>query len=456
MYFYYILDMFASAPKEVSSLYNPINFQSSISGEDPITSSEAKNLFAAKNSSNVFTNIQSFNNPVALNSGLLVDGTSISNSTLLLKLNTEQVITQNPALSGTNALVASTFSGTLTANGNSVSKDVACDNLTIRAGKTIIQPTVSTAWNSLQRTRITDLEISGTLKLPAGATVEGITTYSDDLVLTGNSVIVQTNSATETNSLGNTNFNGTLVNVASSINQTNASATSALKNLTVVGACVLPTITSPSIDSLNSSITTLTTSLAGKANINGSMELQSNLSTSTNYFMDWHARNSTVDFDCRLQVQDAQIANSTTNGTSALQFTGSNFNCNSSLSVSGNISGTTITAITARLAALEGNRPSTAGFLLTWGNSSTQRRQSYPIVSSSAFYAPLVSSNCVIANAGFNLILYEGDAYTGSITYLDNTNGTQPLTLNNIAHRTYRAIEVFYKGVSINLPNAPL
>jgi hypothetical protein len=296
------------------------------------------------------------------------------------------------------------------------------------------------------------LEISGTLKLPSGATVEGITTYSDDLVLTGNSVIVQTNSTTETNSLGNTNFNGTIVNLASSINQTNASATSALKNLTVVGACVLPTITSPSIDSLNSSITTLTTSLAGKANLNGAMELTS--TPTVNYFIDWHARNSTTDFDCRLQVLDAQTPN--TNGTSTLQFTGSNLNLNSNLSVSGNITGTTITALLARISALEGIRPSTAGFLLTWESSSTQRRQSYPIVSSSAFYGPIISANTVIANAGFNLILYEGDAYTGGITYLDNTNGTQPLTLNNIAHRTYRAIEVFYKGVSVNLPNPPL
>jgi hypothetical protein len=295
---------------------------------------------------------------------LLIDGTTITN-TNLLKLNAaEQVISQNPALSGTNTLVRTTFSGTLTANGNTVVKDITADNLTIRAGKTIIQPTVSAAWNSLQKTRITDLEISGTLKLPSGATVEGITTYRDDLVLTRNSIIVQTNSATETNSLGNTNFNGTIVNLASSINQTNASATSALKNLTVVGTCVLPTMTSPSIDSLNSSITTLTTSLAGKANLNGSMELTPN--GAVNYFIDWHARNSNSDFDCRFQVQDAQAPNTT--GTSGLQFQGSSLNLLSNLSVSGNITGTTITSLLARISALEGIRPSTAGFLPKEGN----------------------------------------------------------------------------------------
>jgi hypothetical protein len=86
MYFYYILDMFAPVPKEQSSLYNPINFQSSISGEDPITSSEAKAIFASKNGNNIFTAIQSFNSPVALNSGILVDGLSIFNSNIL-KLN---------------------------------------------------------------------------------------------------------------------------------------------------------------------------------------------------------------------------------------------------------------------------------------------------------------------------------------------------------------------------------
>jgi hypothetical protein len=128
--------MSAPPPKEFSSLYNPINFANSISGKDPITSSEANNLFASKNGNNLFTAIQSFNSPVALNSGLLVDGTTITN-TNLLKLNTEQVITQNPALSGTNTLVASTFSGNLTANSNTVVKDITSDNLTIRAGKQV-------------------------------------------------------------------------------------------------------------------------------------------------------------------------------------------------------------------------------------------------------------------------------------------------------------------------------
>jgi hypothetical protein len=103
--------MFAPPPKEQSTLYNPVNFANSITGEDNITSSEAKNLFASKNGNDLFTAIQSFNSPVALNSGLLVDGTTISN-TNLLKLNTEQVITQNPALSGTNTLVASRLSRT--------------------------------------------------------------------------------------------------------------------------------------------------------------------------------------------------------------------------------------------------------------------------------------------------------------------------------------------------------
>jgi hypothetical protein len=78
--------MFAPAPKEKSNFYNPVNFSSSILGEDPITSSEAKSLFVSKNGSNIFTNVQSFNSPVALNQGLSIDGTSISN-TNLLKLN---------------------------------------------------------------------------------------------------------------------------------------------------------------------------------------------------------------------------------------------------------------------------------------------------------------------------------------------------------------------------------
>jgi hypothetical protein len=135
-----------------------------------------------------------------------------------------------------------------------------------------------------------------------------------------------------------------------------------------------------------------------------------------------------------------------------------NLDGNANLSVVGNITGPTITSLTARIAALEAAvlRPSTAGYLLTWGNSSTQRRQSYPIVSSSAFYAPLVSANTAIVNQGFYIILYEGDAYTGGITYLDNTNGTAPLVMNTVLHRTYRAIEVFYKGIAVNLPNAPL
>jgi hypothetical protein len=395
------------------------------------------------------------------------------------------------------------------------------------------------------------LEISGTLKLPSGATVEGITTYSDDLVLTGNSVIVQTNSATETNSLGNTNFNGTLVNLASSINQTNASATSALKNLTVVGTCVFPTITSPSIETLTNSITALSDQ---KANLVGNMELQS--TSTTNYYMDWHSKNSNSDYDCRIAVDDALVPNTT--GTSGLRFIGSNLNLSSNLSVSGNITGPTISAIntsietklnafnpvltggclitpsgggggvfsssdtanretglyfrmfqgiknraffviggtknqyewrrdtttlmnldgnanlsvvgnitsptitslTERLVALEGQsviQPSIAGWGHTWGNSDTQRRQSHPIVSTTAFYGPLNSQNTTTVNPGLRIILYPSNSFTGVQNNIDNTEGTSPLSFFYFNHITFRSVQVYYKNVLVDLPNnAPL
>jgi hypothetical protein len=450
--------MFAPAPKEQSSLYNPINFQSSISGEDPITSSEAKNLFASKNGSNVFTNIQSFNSPVALNSGLLVDGTNITN-TNLLKLNAaEQVITQDPALSGTNTLVASSFSGTLTANGNTVSKDVACDNLTIRAGKTIIQPTVSAAWNSLQKTRITDLEISGTLKLPTGATVEGITTYSDDLVLLGNSVIVQTNSATETNSLGNTNFNGTIVNFASSINQTNASAISALKNLTVVGNCVLPVFTSPTITSIN-------TTIATKSNSSNPV-ISDCLTTSWGSGGGVFSSSDTANRETGLYVRMFQAVNSLalfTMGGTNNRFewrkdttTLMNLDGNANLNVVGDITGPTISSLTARLAALEGQailQPSIAGWGHTWGNSDTQRRQSYPFITTTEFYGPLYSQNTITVNPGFRLVLYSSNSFVGVQNNINNTTGTTPLSLFHFAPITFKSVQVYYKNVLVDLPN---
>jgi hypothetical protein len=303
--------MFAPAPKEVSSLYNPINFANSM-GEDPITSSEAKDLFAKKDRTNIFTSPQ-------------------------------------------------TFSANLT--------------------------------------------------------------------------------------------------VASSIEQTNASATSALKNLTVVGNCVLPVFTSPSLTAINTNINTKLNA-SNPVLTNGCLVVPSGASGGV--YVSTDTANKDTGLYVRLLQTVSSLALFIMGGTNNRfewrkeTTTLMNLDGNANLNVVGNITGPTIAALTARLAALEAIRPSTAGYLLTWGNSSTQRRQSYPIVSSSAFYAPLVSSNTAIINQGFYCILYEGDQYTGGITHLDNTLGTAPLIFNTVLHRTYRAIEVFYKGEVINLPNAPL
>ena len=76
-------------------------------------------------------------------------------------------------------------------------------------GVKIVQSTgSSTAYNYFQNKNVTNLNVTGTLTIPSGTTINGAT-YNSDIVLTDPATINQ--SGTEINNLNSTNFTGNVV-----------------------------------------------------------------------------------------------------------------------------------------------------------------------------------------------------------------------------------------------------
>jgi hypothetical protein len=198
----------------------------------------------------------------------------------------------------------------------------------------------------------------------------------------------------------------------------------------------------------SSSITTINnqiSSLQNTKNYSGNMELFS--SASVNFYIDYHAKKSNSDYDLRMQIDDAGVPNTT--GSSNLRITGAGLIIQGNLSVTGSIAGPTTTNIYNRLSILKA--PLCAGYLLSLGSSSS-RRVSSPITTTSAFYGPLVVSNLLTINPGFRLLIYTLDSFAGTATTIDNTTGTLILSLS-LSAITVKSIQVFYKNVAVQFPN---
>ena len=292
-------------PTEISNIYNPNNFSEIVNEAEGLSESEAKALFAQKNRNNVFTETQIFNSSLQLNDNFIVNNQSITPSTLLTLNNPDldKIINQN-TVSGTNNLV------------DTVTEDLNTKNITVTSNKVITQqaPTSGDNWNLLQKTQISDLEVLNSLVIPSDITIEG-STHTEDLVLNSNASIQQVNN-NETNTLGATDFYGTIVKFNGDIEQINAGSTSSLKNLTVSGDCILPTA----------------------SELNGpTLRRYMNLKSGDTYgfYIDYNTHLSTNDFDVRLAFDNVT---QTTAGKGRLV-------CSGNFHVSENITGPTIDTI---------------------------------------------------------------------------------------------------------------
>lgn len=134
------------------------------------------------------------------NSTAIFNGqTNFNNTVTLTNTNFTQTQTGeiNQSGTGTNDLKDTNINGFLvvgsniTQNGGSTSlKDITCDNLTMRSGKSITQ-SGNTVSNTLAGTTTTkDLIILDSVVFPPNVTVPGTTT-TDDIIMDGSSVIIQ-------------------------------------------------------------------------------------------------------------------------------------------------------------------------------------------------------------------------------------------------------------------------
>lgn len=161
------------------------------------------------------------------------------------------LINQSSSLLGINQLSSTNFINNITqSSGSSQFNDCQIANITQPNG--VIIQNSTTNWNLLKKTQITNLEVLSSLVLPPNITIAG-SSYTSDLIL-NNATIQQINSY-GINTFQSTDFYNGNVRFSNNISMIGGSlTTSLLKNLTVVGTCVLESITSPTITSILSSI----------------------------------------------------------------------------------------------------------------------------------------------------------------------------------------------------------
>jgi hypothetical protein len=132
------------------------------------------------NSTSTFNGVSNFNNTI-----------NVTNKNIV-QTQTGEI---NQSGTGTNDFKDSNVNGFLvvgsniTQNGGSTSlKDVTCDTLTLRSGKSIIQS--GTTSNSLSDTTVSNLIITTSVTFPSNVTVPGTTT-TDDIIMLEDSIIDQ-------------------------------------------------------------------------------------------------------------------------------------------------------------------------------------------------------------------------------------------------------------------------
>jgi len=178
------------------------------------------------NSTSTFNGVSNFNNTI-----------NVTNKNIV-QTQTGEI---NQSGTGTNDFKDSNINGFLvvgsniTQNGGSTSlKDVTCDAITLRSGKSITQS--GTTDNTLSKTTVTDLIILDSVVFPSNVTVPGTTT-TDDIIMQGDSVIIQdltVEPSGETNILRNTKTLNLEVDGNFVMSKGGSSAT--LKNTTIQGS----------------------------------------------------------------------------------------------------------------------------------------------------------------------------------------------------------------------------
>lgn len=178
------------------------------------------------NSTSTFNGVSNFNNTI-----------NVTNKNIV-QTQTGEI---NQSGTGTNDFKDSNINGFLvvgsniTQNGGSTSlKDVTCDTLTLRSGKSIVQS--GTTSNVLSDTTVSNLVITTSVQFPADVTIPGTTT-DGDIVMLDDSIIVQElldEPSGKTNILRNTKTLKLEVDGDFSMIKAGTSAT--LKNTTIQGS----------------------------------------------------------------------------------------------------------------------------------------------------------------------------------------------------------------------------
>ena len=178
------------------------------------------------NSTSTFNGVSNFNNTINVtNKNIVQTQTGIIN----------QSGTGTNNMKDTNVNGFLVLGSNITQNGGSTSlKDVTCDALTLRSGKSITQS--GTTDNTLSKTTVTELIILDAVTFPSNVTVPGTTT-TDDIVMQGDSVIIQdltVEPSGQTNILRNTK---TLdLEVDGDLDMIKAGSSATLKNTTIQGS----------------------------------------------------------------------------------------------------------------------------------------------------------------------------------------------------------------------------
>lgn len=142
----------------------------------------------------------------------------------------------------------------LTADSACSFQDISCKNLT-QDNATIIQSNndINNIWNELQNTRVSNLEITNTLTLPA-LTFVGASVHTEDIMLNQDSSIQQQDT-TEVNTFYASDFFKKIR--VTTVEQIGAADVATFHNLVVNNTCTLPAFTSPTITTITNNITTI-------------------------------------------------------------------------------------------------------------------------------------------------------------------------------------------------------
>lgn len=389
---------------------------------------------------NGFSNTISSSLPTTMNNTLKIVG----NEFTLENGNINQIGTTS-----TNTLKTTSINGTLTCQsdlvqtgGNTVLKNITCDNLTMNSNKSITQ-TGSGVSNSLGSTTVSDLVVTSSMTFPSTVTIPSAT-QNGDLSFTNGARIIQDLTQAGTNY--NTLMYSKLAKLDVTGNITQTSGTATLLNTTIQGTAEIQgNITQTSGQSVFKAIGCDQLSLNANKDLffsNGTGKIDQSVSTGTNAMSA-----ITMNANTNLTLAGTGIVSQTGTGTNALKntsitgtlavsststFTG-NVTCNGSLSMGANRSitqptgttnnqfqATTISNLTCPTATITDITATT----LSVGNVSNQEIQYLDGVTSSIQN----QINNINATTSGNSTSLTGISYTaGTDTTLIDNNVTIPV-----------------------------